>query len=110
MKIKALLISTLIAGLGLSCQAYAKQKSLLGEYTITKGEVETFSLPSNSLESSEQLGTFSITLKKTNWKELTGKEKSKTKKKVKIEGTLRGVISNQSFTASHTLVGEDRDF
>ena len=120
MKIKTLATATMIAFLGFSANASEKKldnkhnasRVVQGSYTVVSGSVETFDISSDPTKL-EQLGTYSILLKNTEWNRLPWRDKLRVRKYVHITGSLKGTIDVSNLytvgpVVSHVMIDDDR--
>ncbi len=112
MKLSSTLRSFIILSTAMcSSNALSAPLNIEGEYKVVYGNVKTMEI-SNPLagESPEQIGRFSVWLVKADWDSLTTEEKLQTKYIMRLRGTLRGLVNPVDFSATHTMVGDNREY
>ncbi|NMH61370.1 hypothetical protein [Alteromonas ponticola] len=102
---------TLVATSLYSSYTFSTERLLTGEYKAVHGSVKTKEISNPAAgETPEQIGRYSVWLVNANWGNLSKKEKSKTKYIVRLQGTLRGQVNPQDFSAKHTMVDDGRKY
>lgn len=90
--------------------ADANEGVLEGKYVPVSGYAHSreISRPSLGETRLRQVGKFKVVLKREGWKDLSDEEKSRIRKRLVIKGEYTGVMAEDHFHLSHTMVNKDK--
>ena len=100
----------LCSGLSFMSHADANEGVLEGKYVPVSGYAHSreISRPSLGETRLRQVGKFKVVLKREGWDELSDDDKERIRKRLVIKGEYTGIMAEDHFHLSHTMVNKDK--